>query len=195
MIVVAGEAGVDEAGCGSLIGNLVASAVILPDEFELDGVKDSKKLSGKRRKRVYDRIVAQARVGVGVVTREEIDQFSFAWARREVFVRALDGLATPSPSSIVVDGNGFFDGYNDIPHECRVKADTTHASVAAASIVAKVVRDAQITALCEVNADLSDTYGWKTNMGYPTKKHLDAIKTHGITPHHRLSFGPCKRGL
>lgn len=191
MQVVDGEAGVDEAGCGSLIGDLVAAAVILPLGFDLAGVNDSKKLSAKRRANVYDRVMHAANVGIGRVSREEIDLRSLAWARRVVFTRALDALPA-SPPTIVVDGNGFFDGYANVPYECLVKADSTHASVAAASIVAKVTRDAQILTLCGEEPDVADNYGWASNMGYPTKKHLDAIAAFGVTHHHRLSFAPCK---
>jgi ribonuclease HII len=193
MQVVEYEAGVDEAGCGSLIGNLVAAAVILPKDFDLNGVNDSKKLSAKRRSNLYDRIMRSAKVGIGTVTREEIDCHSLGWARRIVFIRALDSLQC-TPGSIVIDGNGFFDGYNNVPFECVVKADSTHASVAAASIVAKVTRDAQIHALCQSESQIAETYGWVSNMGYPTRQHINAIRANGTTLYHRMSFAPCRQG-
>lgn len=185
------EAGVDEAGCGSLMGDLVAAAVMLPDGF--DGVvNDSKKLSAKKREALATQIEKTARVGVGVVTRAEIDANTFAWARRAVFLRALAALGEPLPASIVVDGTQFFDGYRDVPFVLEAKADAKYASVGAASIVAKVTRDRSVLGLCDAQPELAKRYGWRTNMGYPTKAHRDALASHGPSEHHRRSFGPCK---
>ena len=127
--IVVDEAGVDEAGCGSLIGPLVAAAVILPEHFDTTGLNDSKKLSKKKRDNLFAKIKEVAAVGVGIVTLDEINKEPFSWARRTVFMRALANLVTP-PRSIVVDGTHFFDGYENIPFVCEAKADARHASVA-----------------------------------------------------------------
>lgn len=189
--VVVDEAGVDEAGCGSLIGPLVAAAVVLPETFDATGLADSKKLSKKKRNALLESIRSEAKIGIGVVSLEEINTNSFGWARRTVFLRALDDLSH-SATSIVVDGTHFFDGYQDIPHSCIAKADATHASVAAASIVAKCTRDSMVVAVCEEHPTLAAQFGWKTNMGYPTKAHKDALVSHGCSFFHRTSFAPCR---
>lgn len=190
---MAGEAGVDEAGCGSLMGDLVAAAVILPDDFgHAAAINDSKKLSAQKREALAVQIEANARVGVGVVTSVEIDENTFAWARRAVFLRALDALGEPLPASIVVDGTHFFDGYRGVPHTLEAKADAKYVSVGAASIIAKVTRDRSVHKLCEAQPELADRYGWRTNMGYPTKVHRDGLACHGPSGYHRRSFGPCK---
>lgn len=186
-----GEAGVDEAGCGSLIGDLVAAAVVLPDGF-VGVVDDSKKLSVKKRDALATQIEREARVGVGVVTRAEIDAHPFGWARRTVFLRALDALGEPLPTSIVVDGTQFFDGYRSVPYVLEAKADAKYASVGAASIVAKVTRDRSVHELCNAQPELAERYGWRTNMGYPTKAHRVALVAHGPSDHHRRSFRPCR---
>lgn len=187
------EAGVDEAGCGSLIGDLVAAAVILPADFvHASAIRDSKRLAPTKREALAEAIETAARVGVGVVTRAEIDAHPFGWARRTVFVRALEALGEPLPDSIVVDGTQFFDGYRDVPYVLEAKADATYVSVGAASIVAKVWRDRSVRALCASDDALATCYGWKTNMGYPTQAHLAALRTHGVTQHHRRSFKPCQ---
>lgn len=123
--------------------------------------------------------------GIGIVTLEEINGHSFAWARREVFTRALTNLDV-RPGSIVVDGTSFFDGYLDIPYACIAKADATYASVAAASIVAKCTRDGMVKDVCVGYREVAERYGWSTNMGYPTKAHKDAIRAHGCTWYHRI---------
>ena len=196
MQVVDNQAGVDEAGCGSLIGPLVAAAVVLPPHFDLTGVVDSKRLTPNRRIAVYDRIVSKAQVGVGVVTLDEINSLAFGNVRRLVFQRALQTLCdTHTPASIVVDGTQFFDGFREIPFELIAKADASHASVAAASIVAKTTRDRMMRDLCVANAPDAALYHWATNMGYPTAAHLKAIRDHGVTMHHRVHFGPCARAM
>ena len=194
MQVVANEAGVDEAGCGSLIGPLVAAAVVLPPEFDLRGIADSKKLSASRRNALHDRIVAGAQTGIGVVTLDEINRIPFGDARRLVFQRAVAALCEKEPpASIVIDGTHFFDGFRAIPYELIAKADATHASVAAASIVAKTQRDRMIVDLCTTNAAADAVFHWSSNMGYPTAVHLAAIRENGITMHHRKHFAPCAR--
>ncbi len=189
------ECGVDEAGCGSLIGDLVAAAVILPPVFDHALLRDSKKLSAARRERAYDALLkSDAHIGVGVVRLDELNASSFGWARREVFQRALRALPV-RPDAILVDGNGFFDGFEGIAHRCVVKGDSLHLSISAASIVAKVSRDASITEICNADPESAAIYGWASNMGYPSAHHLRAIKERGIDGRHRVKFRPCAAAL
>lgn len=186
-------AGVDEAGCGTLIGELVAAAVVLPDGFDVAGVKDSKKLSPKKREALCVRIRTHAHVGVGVVTLDELNVAGFGELRKAVFERAVkDLLRQVTPAKIIIDGSGYFDGVDDIPFECVVKADDKYACVSAASIVAKTVRDDLVAQLCEKEPEDASKYDWAKNKGYPTKWHLDAIRQHGITRFHRKTFRPCR---
>lgn len=191
------EAGVDEAGCGALIGDLVASAVILPSGFDTSIIGDSKKLTPKRRADALRSLrESGAGIGIGIVTVEEINANPFGWARRTVFVRALDDLVSTTgklPTSIVVDGTPqFFDGYKGIPYECKPKADATHASVSAASVVAKETRDARVLEMCNLHEDWAVRYGWSTNKGYPSAAHRQSLQEHGPTPYHRMTFAPCR---
>lgn len=184
-------AGVDEAGVGSLISIMVAGAVILPENFDTSELCDSKKTSEKKRKILSEKIIAEADVGIGVVTQEEIDSIGLAKCRRLVFHRALDELKTKNIDKIIVDGT-LFEKYKNIEHECIPKADATVFSVSAASIVAKHYRDTFILNLCSDNEDLNSVYNWKSNKGYPSKHHLETIKTRGISKFHRRSYAPCK---
>ena len=195
-------AGVDEAGCGALMGDLVAAAVCLPDAFDTTGIADSKRLSAKKRNALCARIRRDAHVGVGVVTLDEINATcsapgkGFGDVRRLVFQRAVAALVgSVTPTKIIVDGTGFFDGHADIPFECVARADATYSCVSAASIVAKTLRDEAVLRVCECDAALAERFGWPQNKGYPTAQHLAAIRAHGITAHHRASFGPCARAL
>ena len=186
-------AGLDEAGCGALMGDLVAAAVVLPDDDDdvCKDVADSKALPARRRAALSARLLESpaVRVGVGSVTPEEIDARGMAWARRAVFHRALDALGGPPPTRLVVDGT-LFEPYRDIPYTCMPKADATVAAVSAASIVAKVERDARVARLCDQHPDLARTYAWPKNKGYPTRAHLDALAAHGPSEWHRQSFRP-----
>lgn len=184
-------AGVDEAGVGSLISIMVAGAVVLPENFDTTGLCDSKKMSEKKRKIMSEKLHSEADVGIGIVSKEEIDTIGLAKCRRLVFHRALDNLKTKTIDKIIVDGT-LFEKYNDIEHECIPKADATVAEVSAASIVAKHFRDDFIYNLCNENEEEALLFGWKTNKGYPSKKHLDTIKSQGISKFHRVSYAPCK---
>lgn len=194
MQAVPHEAGVDEAGCGSLIGDLVAAAVVLPCDYDTTGLNDSKKLSEKKRNAMGRKLRDEVSFGVGKVSSSEIDEHGLAWARRVVFTRALDALVQKdTPTSIVVDGTGFFDGFGNIAAwKLEAKADSLYASVAAASIIAKTERDFDIEKLCDHYPDFAEKYGWRSNKGYPAAAHKNGIRNHGITPFHRRCFAPCK---
>ena len=183
-------AGLDEAGCGPALGDLVAAACVLPDEHTIHGLADSKKLTPARRQSLFAQITQQCAYGIGVVTNVEIDERGLAWARRVVFHRALDDLEASHgvvPDSLVVDGT-LFEPWRDVPFECVPKADVTVPCVSAASVLAKVTRDTSIDALCDDEPHLDERYGLRSNKGYLAKRHLDGLRQHGFTPWHRTSF-------
>lgn len=177
------EAGCDEAGRGCLAGSVYAAAVILPEGYQNDMLNDSKKLTDKRRKELRQVIERDAvSWAVGVVTPEEIDKINILNASILAMHRALDQLKV-RPQAVIVDGNRF-KKYGDLPHTTIVKGDGKYLSIAAASILAKTYRDDYMDGLAEEYPQ----YDWKSNKGYPTKKHRTAIKEHGITPYHRRSY-------
>ena len=177
------EVGIDEAGRGSLAGPVVAAAVILPENFELPGLKDSKKLSLKNRLRLKEAIKQQAIAwAIGEATAQEIDEINVLQATFLAMHRALDKIEVPF-DQLLIDGM-HFKAYNNRPHHCIIKGDDKMASIAAASILAKTYRD-------ELMQELSKTYteyGWDHNVGYPTLEHRKAIERNGITEWHRRSF-------
>jgi ribonuclease HII len=181
-------AGVDEVGRGPLAGPVVAAAVIL-DPARLPGaVDDSKALSQKQREAAFERILQSAlAVSVAFVTPAEIDAMNIRQASLAAMARAVAGLSRP-PAFVLVDGS-------DPPRlrcPCRaiVKGDASTLSIAAASIVAKVARDAMMRRL----AALYPEYGFESNVGYGAPRHLDALRESGPTPAHRLSFAPLRDG-
>lgn len=181
------EAGCDEAGRGCLAGSVYAAAVILPENYQNETLNDSKQLSDKRRKELREIIERDAIAwAVGVVTPKEIDNMNILNASILAMHRALDQLKV-RPEAIIVDGNRF-KPYNDngqrLPHTTIVKGDGKYLSIAAASILAKTYRDDYMDEL----AERYPQYDWKSNKGYPTKKHRDAIREFGITPFHRKTF-------
>ena len=177
------EAGCDEAGRGCLAGSVYAAAVILPDDYQNDLLNDSKQLTEKRRYQLREIIERDAVAwAVGIVTPEEIDKINILNASILAMHRALDQLKV-RPEAIIVDGNRF-KPYNNIPHTTIVKGDGKYLSIAAASILAKTYRDDYMNQLAEEYPQ----YDWRSNKGYPTKKHRDAIKQYGITPYHRKSY-------
>jgi ribonuclease HII len=189
--------GLDESAVGSLIGKLVAGAVILPESTELNVSQlcDSKKMTEKNRLKMFEQITKLCQYGIGEVDHQELDVIGLGQARRIVFHRALDDLLAKHPNlkidKCIIDGT-LASKYKTIPHECIPKADAKFPNVSAASIVAKVHRDNWVYHLCEREPELSALYGWKNNKGYPSKMHLEAIRTHGTTQYHRKSYGPCK---
>ena len=188
------EAGCDEAGRGCLAGSVYAAAVILPEGYQNELLNDSKQLTEKRRYELREMIERDAIAwAVGVVTPEEIDKINILNASILAMHRALDQLKV-RPEAIIVDGNRFKTYYErgeglevrgeKLPHTTIVKGDGKYLSIAAASILAKTYRDDYMNLLAEEYPQ----YDWKSNKGYPTKKHRDAIRQYGITPYHRKTF-------
>ena len=177
------EAGCDEAGRGCLAGSVYAAAVILPPDYHNELLNDSKQLTEKRRYALREVIQREAVAwAVGVVTPEEIDNINILNASILAMHRALDQLAV-RPEAVIVDGNRF-KPYGGLPYSTIVKGDGKYLSIAAASILAKTYRDDYMGKLDEEYPQ----YDWKSNKGYPTKKHRDAIRKFGTTPYHRRTF-------
>lgn len=177
------EAGCDEAGRGCLAGSVYAAAVILPSDYQNELLNDSKKLTAKKRYALREEIERDAIAwAVGIVTPEEIDKINILNASFLAMHRALDQLSV-RPEAVIVDGNRF-KPYQDLPSTTIVKGDGKYLSIAAASILAKTYRDDYMLSLAEEYPQ----YDWQSNMGYPTKKHRQAIREHDITPYHRKSY-------
>lgn len=177
------EAGCDEAGRGCLAGSVYAAAVILPPDYENDLLNDSKKLIAKKRYALREVIQRDALAwAVGIVTPEEIDKINILNASFLAMHRALDQLSLRA-EAVIVDGNRF-KPYQDLPFTTIVKGDGKYLSIAAASVLAKTYRDDYMLSLAKEYPQ----YDWQSNMGYPTKKHRQAIRDHGITPYHRKSY-------
>ena len=177
------EAGCDEAGRGCLAGSVYAAAVILPPDYQNERLNDSKKLTARQRYALRQDIERDAVAwAVGVVTPQEIDQINILNASILAMHRALEQLQV-RPEAIIVDGNRF-KPYRDLPHTTIVKGDGKYLSIAAASILAKTYRDDEMVRLAQEYPD----YDWQHNMGYPTRKHREAIRQHGVTPYHRRTF-------
>ena len=212
------EAGCDEAGRGCLAGSVYAAAVIFPEDYQNEELNDSKQLTDKKRHALREIIERDALAwAVGIVTPEEIDKINILNASILAMHRALDQLKV-RPEAIIVDGNRFKpythpqslqggthpqslpkggtstttesnqcslpSGGQRVGHTCIVKGDAKYLSIAAASILAKTYRDDYMDQLAEEYPQ----YDWKSNKGYPTKKHRAAIKQYGVTPYHRMSY-------
>ena len=180
-------AGVDEAGRGSLIGSLMIAAVILPENLYLERLDDSKKLSAKVREKLYDKIISEAiSWNVVAVEQEEIDTLNIYQATIEGMKRAVAGLDV-QPELVLIDAMKIRFGEN-IRSRSIIHGDRLSASIAAASIIAKVTRDR----LTDEWALQYPEYGFERNRGYCTKEHLDAIEKYGPCPIHRRTFNPVK---
>src|SRR3712207_478506 len=187
------EAGCDEAGRGCLAGSVYAAAVILPPDYDNPALNDSKKLTDHRRHALREEIQRDALAwAVGVVTPDEIDKINILHASFLAMHRAIDQLHA-RPEALIIDGNrfdpyivgeGLPDAGRQLPYTCIVKGDAKYQSIAAASILAKTYRDDYMDAL----ALEYPYYDWQSNKGYPTRKHREAIRTHGISPFHRRSY-------
>jgi len=182
-------AGVDEAGRGPLAGPVVAAAVILDDLNPIAGLADSKKLSARQREALFDEIRAKALCcSIALATVEEIDQLNILHATMLAMRRAVEGLRL-KPSLVQVDGNRV--PPLAVPAQAIVKGDAKVQAISAASILAKVHRDR----LCDALHLEHPQYGFDGHKGYPTADHIAALREHGVTPHHRRSFGPVKVAL
>ena len=177
------EAGCDEVGRGCLCGPVVAAAVILPPDFANEFVNDSKKLTKSNRKNLVEEIKsASISWAIAEASVEEIDRINILHASFLAMSRAVEQLKI-QPQHLLIDGNRF-KSHLDIPFTCVIQGDGKYASIAAASILAKVYRDEMM----ERHAEEYPGYGWETNVGYPTRLHREGIMKLGLTPLHRKSF-------
>ena len=182
-------AGVDEVGRGPLVGSVVAAAVILDPKAPIDGLTDSKKLTARRRESL-DVLIRERALSFAVAeaSAEEVDSLNIYHATHLAMRRAVDALL-PQAEYLLVDGNRL--PGHALPGQAVVKGDARHPAIAAASILAKVARDAQMAEL-----DLRyPEYGFARHKGYPTKEHLAALEAHGALAEHRKSFAPVQRQL
>jgi len=175
-------AGVDEAGRGPLAGPVVAAAVILPKECEINGLNDSKKLSTQKREFLFDQIIRLAvSIGVGIVEPGEIDRINILRAALLAMEGAVMKL-NPKPDFLLIDGN--IRTSLLIPQQAVIGGDSTCNSIAAASIIAKVARDL----IMDDYHNIHPEYNFKKHKGYPTKEHFEALKKFGPCPIHRRTF-------
>ncbi len=179
-------AGIDEAGRGPLAGPVVAAAVILPEGCLIEGVNDSKKLSEKKREKLYDDVVQNATAwGVGIVDNNVIDEINILNATRRAMHMAIEELKV-KPDYILIDAEKKVDT-NGIPYLPIIKGDALSISIGAASIIAKVTRDRMMREYDKI----FPMYGFEKHKGYGTKAHVEAIKENGLCMIHRKSF--CKK--
>ena len=178
-------AGVDEVGRGPLVGPVVAACVILPEDFSLDGLTDSKKLSEKKRDFFFEEIKKQAiSIGIGIKDEDVIDEVNIYEATKLAMIDAINNCNV-KPEHILIDAMPL---ELDIPTTSIIKGDLKSITISAASVIAKVTRDRMMYEL-----DLKyPMYEFKKNKGYPTKAHMDAIKKYGIIKEHRKTFGPVR---
>ena len=177
------EAGCDEAGRGCLAGSVFAAAVILPPDFYHPLLNDSKQMSEKNRYALREVICKEAVAwAVQEISAERIDEINILHASFEGMSLAVQQLQ-PQPEFLAIDGNRFYTKLQ-LPFECIVKGDGKYLSIAAASILAKTYRDDYMNALHQEYP----FYDWDRNKGYPTQKHRAAIRNHGTTPYHRMTF-------
>lgn len=181
-------AGIDEAGRGPWAGPLVSAAVILPEKMRIPGLNDSKQLTEKQRTHLFAVLIKKAIFGVGIVTRIEIDNFGLGKALKLSYKRAIDGLKV-KPQYVLIDGIGKY----DMP--CKYgtvkKGDTKIRVIAAASVIAKVVRDI----IMDAYSLKYPNYGFEKHKGYGTRQHKQNLIKYGVSDLHRLSFAPIKELL
>lgn len=182
--------GVDEVGRGPLVGPVVTACVVLPPDFKLEGLTDSKKLSEKKRNLFYDYIKEHAVCyAIGMCTPEEIDEMNIYEASRQAMIRAINEVRKSIPLEHVLIDAMPID--MDIPTTSIIKGDAKSISIAAASVMAKVTRDKMMYDLDKLHPE----YGFASHKGYPTKKHLEAIHKYGLIDGYRKSYGPVKEIL
>lgn len=211
LLHVPGAIGVDEAGRGCLAFSVYAAAVKFPDDIvqkaeldesiasTLDSIRDSKKLSAHQREALCGKIrdIAES-VGIGCANNTEIDRYNILNATHIAMHRAIDSLmqvydSSPDEFHLLIDGNRFKD-YKQMKHTCITKGDSTHLSIAAASILAKTARDASVAECCDKNPDLDIKYDFRSNKAYGTKTHLMGLMNHGPDPrYHRMTFARVRK--
>lgn len=178
--------GVDEVGRGPLVGPVVAAAVILPINYHLEGLNDSKKLSEKKREELYPKIIKDAiSYGVGMIDAKTIDEINIYEATKLAMYEAINSLKI-KPEHVLIDAMPL---NLDVPNTSIIHGDATSASIAAASIVAKVTRDHMMDDL----DSLYPMYGFKKHKGYPTKFHLEMLEKYCPLDNYRFSYGPVKK--
>jgi ribonuclease HII len=201
------EIGIDEAGRGPLFGRVYSAAVILPkDNFDFSQMKDSKKFHSKKKINKVAQYIKDNAISWSVSYEDEktIDRINILKATQWSMHKNLNNIfeknfTVDSKYLLLVDGNYFIpytriveDDIKKINHICIESGDNLYASIAAASILAKVERDKYIDELCELNPELKERYSIHTNKGYGAQKHIEGIKEHGISEWHRKTFGICK---
>lgn len=176
--------GVDEVGRGPLVGPVVAACVILPVNYKLSGLDDSKKLSEKKREKFYDIIMKDAiAVGIGIVDAKKIDEINILEASRLAMKLAIENLSV-KPEFVLSDAMKLDN--IDIPYEAIIHGDSLSLSIAAGSVIAKVTRDRMMYELDEKYPE----YGFAQHKGYPTKKHLENLQKYGILSNYRFTYKP-----
>lgn len=182
-------AGTDEAGRGPLVGPVVCACVVLPNDYNNDEINDSKKLTEKKREKLYDIIMKDAiSVGVSIISAKEIDEINILEASRKGMIESYKEANKKIKIDVLLTDAMKIDTL-DIPVEKIIKGDAKSISIAAASIIAKVTRD---RLLLELDKKYPE-YGFKDHKGYPTKKHLEAIEKYGIFDEYRKTYGPVKK--
>ena len=178
--------GVDEVGRGPLIGPVVACCCVLPKDFVLEGLNDSKKISEKKREKYYEYLIRNTIYGIGIVSPEEIDKINIYEASRKAMLKAIEEVRKQiNLEYVLVDAMPL---NLDIPSLSIIKGDAKSISIAAASVIAKVTRDKMMYDLHEKYP----MYGFEKHKGYPTKKHIEAINQYGLIDGYRLTYGPVK---
>lgn len=180
--------GIDEVGRGPLVGPVVAACCILPINYKLEGLTDSKKLSEKKREKFYDILIQDCiSYGIGIIDCKKIDEVNIYEATKMAMTSAINNCKI-KPEHVLIDAMKLD---IDIPQTSIIKGDAKSLSIAAASVIAKVTRDRMLIELDKKYP----MYDFKNNKGYPTKKHLEAISKYGIIKEHRRSYGPVKEYL
>lgn len=183
-------AGVDEAGRGPLVGSVVAAAVILDPNKPIQGLNDSKKLTEKKREKLFIEIQEKAIAwAIAEATHQEIDELNILQASLLAMRRAVEALKT-LPEHVLVDGNKVPKGLS-MSCDAVVGGDALHAEISAASILAKITRDHEMVELDK----LYPQFGFAKHKGYPTKAHFEAIAEHGVIDQHRRSYSPVRKAL
>lgn len=182
--------GVDEVGRGPLIGPVVAACCVLPKDFKLDGLTDSKKITEKKREEFYEYIIKHSiAYGIGEISPEEIDEINIYEASRKAMIIAIDKVKKQIPlEHVLVDAMPMS---IDIPTTSIIKGDLKSISISAASVLAKVTRDHMMIELDKKYPE----YGFKSHKGYPTRKHYDALNKYGLIDGYRKTYGPVKNIL